>query len=235
MEQDEYQQLLEKYKSRIKEEFGEAPLREPKITTKEYTEFKRELYPAHYSFYEKACNFSENLLKIKPDPKKALATEKNIVLCHLNVTPSGVLSFAILASLCIIVFGSLITFALPTLFGLPPMTFLVFFSIITGLILIPVLQKVPTFMANTWRMKASNQMVQSIFYMVTYMRHTSPANIIRPPAYDLSCFLFHHRRSYPHSRAAESAGLHGQYVAHESIQPNGAKHFLYGYVHAAYV
>src|SRR3990167_7637957 len=173
MEQDEYQQLLEKYKSRIKEEFGEAPLREPKISTREYTEFKRELYPAHYSFYEKACNFSENLLKIKPDPKKALATEKNIVLCHLNVTPSGVLSFAILASLCIIVFGSLITFALPTLFGLPPMTFLVFFSIITGLILIPVLQKVPTFMANTWRMKASNQMVQSIFYMVTYMRHTS--------------------------------------------------------------
>jgi len=173
MEQDEYQQLLEKYKSRIKEEFGEAPLREPKISTREYTEFKRELYPAHYSFYEKACNFSENLLKIKPDPQKALATEKNIVLCHLNVTPSGVLSFAILASLGVIVFGSLITFALPILFGLPPMTFLVFFSIIAGLILIPVLQKVPAFMANTWRMKASNQMVQSIFYMVTYMRHTS--------------------------------------------------------------
>ena len=28
-------------------------------------------------------------------------------------------------------------------------------------------------MASTWRMKASNQMVQSIFYIVTYMRHTS--------------------------------------------------------------
>ncbi len=173
MEQDEYQQLLEKYKSRIKEEFGEAPLREPKITTKEYTEFKQELYPAHYSFYEKACNFSENLLKIKPDPQKALATEKNIALCHLNATPSGVLSFAVLASLCVIVFGSLSTFALPILFGLEPMKFLVFFSVIAGLILIPVLQKMPAFMANTWRMKASNQMVQSIFYMVTYMRHTS--------------------------------------------------------------
>ena len=28
-------------------------------------------------------------------------------------------------------------------------------------------------MANSWRMKASNQMVQSIFYLVTFMRHTS--------------------------------------------------------------
>ena len=31
----------------------------------------------------------------------------------------------------------------------------------------------PFYFANNWRMKASNQMVLCIFYIVTYMRHTS--------------------------------------------------------------
>ena len=35
------------------------------------------------------------------------------------------------------------------------------------------LQKLPYYLANSWRMKASNQMVLCVFYVVTYMRHTS--------------------------------------------------------------
>ncbi len=174
MEQDDYQKLLEKYKARVKEEFGEFSVSaSPKVTSREYAEFKRELYPARYSFYEKACNFSYGLLKLKVDSITAEKKQKNIDACHLNATPSGVTSLAILAGLAVIVFGSLATFALPVLFGLEPMFFFVIFFTIGGLLMIPFLQRVPDFMANTWRMKASNQMVQSIFYMVTYMRHTS--------------------------------------------------------------
>ncbi|MBI2668359.1 hypothetical protein HYX14_00815 [Candidatus Woesearchaeota archaeon] len=174
MPTDDYQQLLEKYKQRIKEEFGEKAILVPtQITTKEYTHFKKELYPAKYSLYEKACNFSEKILKLNADQKTADKLQKFIDVCHLTVTPSGVISFSILAALFIIVFGSLSTFALPVLFCLEPMFFFVVFFLFTGLLLIPILQKVPEFMGNTWRMKASNQMVQSIFYIVTYMRHTS--------------------------------------------------------------
>lgn len=173
MNQDEYQKLLEKYKAKVKEEFGDKPTSNPRVSSKEYTEFKQELYPARYSLYERACNVSEQILRLKVDAQKAIQTQKDLTICHLNVTPSGVTSFAILAALLVIVIGSLTTFALPVLFGLEPMFFFVIFFIITGMILIPALQKVPNFMANTWRMKASNQMVQSVFYMVTYMRHTS--------------------------------------------------------------
>ncbi len=173
MNQDEYQKILEKYKAKVKEEFGDKPSSSPKVSSKEYLEFKQELYPARYSWYEKACNLSEQILKLKADPKKAVQVQKNLDICHLNITPSGVTSFAILAALLVIVIGSLTTFALPVLFGLEPMFFFVIFFTIAGMILIPALQKVPDFMANTWRMKASNQMVQSVFYMVTYMRHTS--------------------------------------------------------------
>lgn len=167
MESEEYQKLLEKYKAKIKEEFGEKPAFSPKVTSKEYAEFKRELFPARYTWYEKACNFSEKLLQIKPDPKKAAKTQKDIDACHLNITPSGALSFAIFLPLVVILVGSLVSFAVFQ------MLFFVFFFLFAGLLMIPALQRAPNFMANSWRMKSSSQMVQSIFYMVTYMRHTS--------------------------------------------------------------
>ncbi len=166
MEED-YQELLEKYKARVKEEFGGTSVAPARFTTTEYTDFKRELYPAHYSLYEKVCIFSDQLLKLAVDDKKAAALQKSLDICHLNVRPGGVIAFSYLFPLLIIVFGSLVTY------GIFQMFFFVVFFMIAGLIMIPGLQKIPDFMANTWRMKASNQMVQSIFYLVTYMRHTS--------------------------------------------------------------
>ena len=167
MNQREYQDLLEKYKARIKGEFGGTAGASPKVTTKEYTDFKSEFYPGHYSLYEKACNAADNLLRLTVDAKKAAAMQKNLDLCHLTVRPSGVIALSFLLPLLTIVIGSLITFGIFGLF------FFVVFFLVVGLLMIPALQKVPDFMANTWRMKASNQMVQSIFYIVTYMRHTS--------------------------------------------------------------
>ncbi len=172
-EADQYQQLLEKYKAKISEEFGEHAPGSEKITSKEYTEFKQEIYPARYTWYEKACNTSEGILKLKVTGDKAVVVQKDIDLCHLNVTPSGVTSFAVIAVLIIAVVGSLLGFAFPMLFGGEPKVFLVFFFLFVGAVSFPALQKIPSFMANTWRMKTSNQMVQSIFYLVTYMRHTS--------------------------------------------------------------
>ncbi len=177
MERDTYEQLLEKYKSKIKEEFGEGAVKPiPKVTTKEYSDFKREIFPAHYSIYEKACNFSEKFLKLTADPKKAIQVQKDINACHLNITPSGVTAFSILLPLMVMFVGGFIGYILGiTVMGTPevPGFFFVIFFLIAGLLLIPALQNIPKFMANTWRMKASNQMVQSIFYVVTYMRHTS--------------------------------------------------------------
>jgi hypothetical protein len=168
MKDEDYAKLLEKYKSKIKEEFGEGAAKAPtKVTSKEYSEFKEELYPTNFSLYEKACNFSGNLLKLTVNPKKAVIIQKNLDACHLNVTPSGVQSLSIILPMIIIVFGALISFAVFQ------MMFFVIFFLFAGMLMIPALQNVPKFMANSWRMKASNQMVQSVFYLVTYMRHTS--------------------------------------------------------------
>jgi hypothetical protein len=168
---EEYEDLIVKYKEKIKQEFGDQaanPANPPsKVTSREYSQFKSELYPAHFSYYEKACAFSEKTLKLKPNPKQAENLQKYIDLCHLNVTPTGVISLSLLLPIVIIVFGSLISFAVFN------MMFFVFFFVAAGMLMIPALQRVPIFLGNSWRMKASNQMVQAIFYLVTYMRHTS--------------------------------------------------------------
>ena len=183
MQEEDYNKIIEKYKSKVREEFGENPTVSPKVTSREYHEFKRELYPANYTIYEKLCNFSEKVLKLKVDSKKSEILQKDIEACHLNSTPSGVISLSILLPLIVIVFGALVSFAVFKMF------FFVVFFLIAGMLMILALQKMPGFMANTWRMKASNQMVQSIFYMVTYLRHTSnleraiefAANHLEPP------------------------------------------------------
>ena len=166
-EEQEYQELLTKYKAKIKSELGQEVKATPTLDSREYLQFKDEIYPQTYSIYEKACNFAENLLKLKADPKKSASVQEDIDLCHLQITPSGVTSLSILLPLTVIVFGSLIAFAVFN------MMFFVFFFVAAGAIMIPALQRVPSFMGNAWRMKASNQMVQCIFYLVTYMKHTS--------------------------------------------------------------
>jgi hypothetical protein len=163
----EYQQILEKYKKRIKEEFGQEVKVTPEVVSREYQQFKSEIYPKTYTLYEKLCNLSETILKLKVNPKKAEELQKNIELCHLQIAPSGVIAFSFLAPLILIIMGSLI------FFGLFKMFFFVFFFLFSGMLLIPALQKLPIFMGNSWRMKASNQMIQCIFYLVTYMKHTS--------------------------------------------------------------
>ncbi|GEM_PF-99544 len=179
-----------RYKDKIKKEFetvknekvsGSRPIGSSgssgsKIQSRQYQEFKKQWMPKNMTLYEKACSFSENLLKIQPDPKEAAQIKEAIEICHLNVTPAGVKSFSFVAPLAIILSVLILSF-LPMLFN-PAMDpsssmFFVVFAVIVGLIIYVPLGNLPQFLASNWRMKASNQMVLAVFYIVTYMRHTS--------------------------------------------------------------
>jgi len=172
MDDKDIEAFKSKYKHKLKEELGETPLEIGPITTREYEEFKKEFMPRQLSFYEKACNFSEKVLRMSPDKKKLPSYEEAIRTCHLNVTSSGVMSFSILGPVLFMLIGSMLGLALPLLGGESTLFFFVMIIII-GLVLIIPLSKLPFFLADNWRMKASNQMVLCIFYLVTYMRHSS--------------------------------------------------------------
>ena len=160
--------LMQIYKAHIEKELGAKLEEQPsQPVTKEYREFKAEFLPKHMTLYEKLCNLSEKLLKIKPDAKKAEALQEAISITHLEITPAGAVSFSFLIPLVSALFGSLLAFLIFD------SMFFVFLFLVGAAISIKPLGKVPEFLANNWRLKSSNQMVLCIFYIVTYMRYTS--------------------------------------------------------------
>ncbi|MAE42343.1 hypothetical protein CMO93_01115 [Candidatus Woesearchaeota archaeon] len=165
-EKQRMKDLVELYKKQIEKELG-ARVYQPKVSSREYEEFKEAYMPRHLTLYEKLCGLSEKILHIKPDKKKEPRIIENINIAHLNITPSGAISFSFLAPIFIILLGSLFSFLIFQ------STFFILFFFIIGLSLIRPLGNLPNYIANNWRLKASNQMVLCIFYVVTYMRHTS--------------------------------------------------------------
>ena len=163
--EEELKDLMQKYKERIKQNLVIED--EPSVISRQYSEFKTELKPEKEGIYEKLCKISEKIFKITPDKKTEEALKEAIDICHLSITPTGALSFAILFPLFLIVGMSLMGFLI---FG---SLIVVLLAFILGLILMVVLQKMPFIIADNWRLKASNQMVLCIFYVVSYMRHTS--------------------------------------------------------------
>src|SRR3989338_3796836 len=165
IDKERMEDLIEEYKKEIEKELRIVAEKQ-KVVSKEYQEFRMEYMPRHLNMYEKLCDLSEKLLKINPGKKAWQEITESVQIAHLKVTPAGVMSFSILFPLLVILFGSLFSLLIKSRF------FLVFFLIL-GLGIVVILMKFPNFVANSWRLKASNQMVLCIFYVVTYMRHTS--------------------------------------------------------------
>ena len=188
-----YNKLMNKYKSKISNDLGSEDTSKSnfsksqntknedgspeKLNSIEYEDFKKEYIPTHMTLYEKACNFAEKVLKIKPDEQKEKELQESIDIAHLNITPTGATSLGLLLPGFFMTFGALFGYLIENMFfitpGAPPGMFFAVFFVFVGIILYPAINKIPSFLANSWRLKASNQMVLCVFYIVTYMRHTS--------------------------------------------------------------
>src|SRR3989344_7729914 len=123
------------------------------------------------SRYEKLCNFSENIIKISPNKKDIPLIEKSIEKLHLEITPFGAMSFAVLVSLSVLFLGILIL--LVSFFLEEVSVFVPLGILLLGVIMIKPVSKYPLRLENSYRLKISNQMVLCILYIVTFMRHTS--------------------------------------------------------------
>ena len=153
------------------------------LSSEEYDQFKTENLPKEFSLYEKFCEFSVGFMKPSPDKETAPKLEESIETCHLNVTPESATSavyigaigvfFGVMA-IAVVIFG-LMTIN-PNTTQEEAVDFLLF-GMMMGLIIALMgffqLKNLPINMANQWRMKASNSMIICVFYVVTFMRHTS--------------------------------------------------------------
>ncbi|MFT4309606.1 MAG: hypothetical protein ACMXYL_03910 [Candidatus Woesearchaeota archaeon] len=168
MAKEDIDQIIEKYKSELKSSLEKNPVTDKRVFSKEYRVFKKQYLPKSMTFYEKMCRKAQ-FLGISPDQKSKEQLEKDIEISHLNVTPRGVYSAAIMYPLLIVIFLGLLSLLLfRTVDPFMILMYLVIFGVLANVLL-----QVPAGFAGQIRLKASNQMVQAIFYIVSYMRHTS--------------------------------------------------------------
>src|SRR3989338_836231 len=170
MADEEIEKLSQKYQERLRKDFGETSgnvlRRSSPNASRDYQRFKKEYQPKPHSLYESACQSCANILTIKPNEKKAKEYDESIRIAHLDVTPGSIMSLSVFAFAACLLLGLAVSLLLGSMFFL-------FVAVILAVSALLVVQKYPGFIANSWRMKASNQMVLCVFYIVTYMRHTS--------------------------------------------------------------
>ena len=164
--------IIKKYESKLADKIGTLDEQEQKTFSREYSIFKKELLAKGFTRYENYCRKAESLLKVEPGKKDRPKIEVAIETAHLDVTPTGAMSFAVFAGILFVSIGLIIGVLSFAFLGTIKIFFPLFF-ILFGVIAIIPLSKLPVFLANRWRLKASNQMVLCILYVVMYMRHTS--------------------------------------------------------------
>jgi len=133
--------------------------------SKEYQTFLQENKKVLSGRYEKFVNFSSKILKLKPSEKDLPNLQKYIQLAHLNIDPNGVMSLAILSAIPFFILAIPLIFLGQYFFG--------FASIATSLFLIYYLSNMPKLIFESWRAKASDQLLIAVLYIVIYMKRDS--------------------------------------------------------------
>jgi hypothetical protein len=142
--------------------------------SREYLKFKKEINPA-LSGYEKACKTFGKSFKLKLTKKDYERISKSLNVAHADITPeeaAGLAIFSFVSIIMLSVFSILILYLIAkvSLSTLVPFIFLMF---LTAVFVYYYINSIPDRLAQSWRLKASSQMVPCVLYIVVYMRHTS--------------------------------------------------------------
>ena len=171
------ERIIRKYESRLGGQVQLEGLELPsdEVFSREYITFREEALSAGVSFYERTAASASRLFRVRLSPEDQESLQQSITLAHLNLEPGMAASFAALIAF-LSLFSSLILGLL--LFLLQQkvtlsVLLLPALLLISGLSLYRPLLNIPHTLAAKWRLKAGNQMVLCILYVVMYMRHTS--------------------------------------------------------------
>src|SRR3989344_4924250 len=165
--------ILNRYQSKLKENVELIEAYEPSKYTQEYTIFREEALKKTLTTYEVLCNFFEKIIKVNPKEKDRLELEKSIETSHLQINPEGSASFAFFIALFLTIIAIFLGVYFYLVLDRAELVLLSMLIIIIAFLLIKPLTRIPNYIAARWRLRASNQMVLCILYVVMYMRHTS--------------------------------------------------------------
>ncbi len=176
---------------------------EDDLKTVDYEQFRIETLPTSFGIYEKICYYSEKILGLEADKETSKKIEEDAFKAHLNITPKGVISASAGFALIFLIIGMSLMLFIPTIgIGIIFIGFGIYF----------VMQKIPSLFAKKLKVKANDEIIIAIFYIVAFMRFSSnfelavsfAANYLSPPlSLDFKRILWDLENSkYPTVKAA---------------------------------
>ncbi|MBI4162154.1 MAG: type II secretion system F family protein [Candidatus Aenigmarchaeota archaeon] len=146
------------------------PLRNPR--SRPYKVFEEEEFEARRpkTFYEKACNRAEQIIKVNVSGKTKQKLEDAIIFSHLHITPEGAMSLTILFALfsCMAIMFLLIL----GLIGLPGLSFgYSVLLLMIALFFTIYIYNYPSHYKARYEIAAGSGIVTFILYMAMYMRN----------------------------------------------------------------
>ncbi|MEK6834639.1 MAG: hypothetical protein AABX61_00050 [Nanoarchaeota archaeon] len=174
---EDIKKILDKYQNKIKENIDTVEDYEPNENfSNEYKIFREEALSISLSNYERLCNSLGNSIQIKPKDEDSKILQDSIDAIHLEITPEQAAGFAVIISLILIILSLGLAGLLYLTSNNPDLAtslLMPMVLILISILLIKPLTSIPNYIAAKYRLKASNQMVLCILYIVMYMRHTS--------------------------------------------------------------
>ncbi|MFH1209163.1 MAG: hypothetical protein V1663_00015 [archaeon] len=172
----EEEEILGRYRKKLGDNINlDIDEYNPENFSNEYKTFREEVLTTQLNLYEKLCKSFGKTFNIKPSDKDYFKLKNSIETIHLNISVNEAAGFGVFIGILLILFGIFlgsILFFIKGTFDLNLLLLPMLFLLVGGLLIKP-LGNIPNYLAARWRLKASNQMVVCILYIVMYMRHTS--------------------------------------------------------------
>ena len=161
--------ILKKYGRQIEDELN-TDSTEDSNYSQSYLKFKKEMSP-EISRYERWAKSLGSVIRLKISEKDEARIKKSLDISHLDLEPWQSVTLSVMTFFSILFLSILISVAIFLIDGSFPVLFFSL-AIILSFFVFYFMQGYPARIANTWRLKASSQMVPAILYIVVYMRHT---------------------------------------------------------------
>jgi Flp pilus assembly protein TadB len=163
--------IIEKYSKKLESRFSYS---EKKDYSEDYLKFRKEMMPV-FSRYERLCKSFGTFAKVKLSEKNKKIIQSNLQLAQLDLTPEQAMSLSLVSFGGIFLLSVIISAAFYIISPQNASSAVIFcfLGIIASFIIFYHTYTMPQRIANSWRLKASSQMVPAILYIVVYMKHTS--------------------------------------------------------------
>ncbi len=158
---NEFEKRLEKVEST-----GGAE-QQPQISySQSYEQFKADQTPAIATTYERAANAAGKILKLKVKPEEQAKLERYIQMTHMQIQPESVNSLALLSTIPFLIAAAIAFITTQSMFFTGLLAGAAIFSLFY-------LANTPKHLYNSWRARASDQLMLAVLYIVIHMKKDS--------------------------------------------------------------